>query len=61
MDTHLHCIPVPLFWTPEEAWEVLCRDGKLPDYKGKPTWATLRCDGEECAGIGDASFLKLVG
>lgn len=48
---HLHTIPVPPFWNPESAWEVICKEGRLPEYEGKPTWAVIECDGEECKGV----------
>jgi hypothetical protein len=49
---HLHCIPVPGVMTPGEAWAEICIMGHLV-YSGDDVreWATIECDGEECASV----------
>lgn len=48
---HVHTIPVPPFWSPDDAWMVLWSEGRLPPYEGKPTWAVIECNGRECERI----------
>lgn len=46
--THLHTIPVDASLTADEAWRELCIFGQRVTDSGAQTWATVRCDGEEC-------------
>ncbi len=48
---HIHTIPVDASLTIEEAWRELCLMGVRATDTGAQTWTTIRCDGEECAGI----------
>lgn len=48
----VHIIPVDASLTPDEAWAELCKHGRrITHTDGPETWATIRCDGVECADI----------
>lgn len=53
MAAHVHVIPVDPSMTVAEAWKEICIFGRRVTFTGAETWATLRCDGEECASIED--------
>lgn len=53
MAEHVHTYPVDPSLTADEAWRELCIFGRRITYTGDPTWASVRCDGEECSGIED--------
>lgn len=47
---HVHVIPVDHSLTPDEAWQELCIFRQRVTNSGQgETWATIQCDGEECA------------
>lgn len=48
---HLHTFPVDASLTAAEAWGELCLMGVRATNTGSETWATFRCDGEECRNI----------
>jgi hypothetical protein len=48
---HVHTIPVDPSLTVEEAWTELCIFGRRITWTGEEGWATITCDGEECANI----------
>lgn len=41
--------------TPDEAWDELCLMGVRATNTGSETWATIKCDGDECRNIADRS------
>lgn len=50
---HQHVIPVPPGMTPGEAWAEITIMGKLvnPVPGARYKWATIECDGTECADV----------
>lgn len=48
---HVHTIPVDPSLTIEEAWSEICIMGLRTTYTGDPTWANVRCDGQECSSV----------
>lgn len=48
---HSHVFPVDPSLDADEAWKELCIFGKRVTFTGEEQWATLLCDGEECANI----------
>lgn len=48
---HAHVIPVDPSLSSEDAWKEICIFGRRVTYTGTESWATIVCDGEECAGI----------
>lgn len=50
---HIHVIPVDVTMTPLEAWNELCLIGVRATNTGAEYWATIKCDGEECANIAE--------
>lgn len=41
----IHTIPVPIGWSPEQAWEAIKREEILPDKK--KTWVNIETDDED--------------
>jgi hypothetical protein len=37
----VHTIPVPVGWSPEQAWESICRGDLLEHPEGEPSWANI--------------------
>lgn len=49
MAKHVHTIAVDATLTPMEAWKELVIFGRRITYSdGRDSWATIRCDGEDC-------------
>lgn len=49
--THVHVIPVDRSLSADDAWKELCIFGRRVTWTGAETWATVHCDGEECANL----------
>lgn len=47
----MHVYPVDASLTADEAWHELCLMGVRATNTGSETWASIRCDGNECEGI----------
>jgi len=37
----IHTIPVPVGWSPEQAWEAISRGDRLEHPDGEPTWVNV--------------------
>lgn len=51
--THVHVFPVDPALTVAEAWDELCPMGVRATNTGPETWASIRCDGDECRNIAE--------
>lgn len=51
MSGHVHVIPVDPVLTARDAWREICIFGRRITFSGRERWASVECDGEECAGI----------
>lgn len=48
---HAHTIPVPRGMTAGESWAEIITLGRLIEPDEFCSWATVECDGEECADV----------
>lgn len=54
--SHIHVFPVDASLTPDEAWKELCIMGfRATDTGSESGYATVRCDGQECRNIQEAT------
>jgi hypothetical protein len=51
----VHVIPVPLGWSPEQAWEHISRGLTLDNPYGEPNWAVVEVEGVQTRVLADGS------